>query len=78
MHLTGLEPGAEYDYRVIIENSSGSSAPGEGKGAFTTQIRPPLLSAESASEVGSSSALLSGAVAPEGARTRYWFEYGDD
>ncbi len=76
VHLTGLEPGAEYDYRLIIENSSGSSAPGEGKGAFTTQIRPPLLSAESASEVGSSSALLSGAVAPEGARTRYWFEYG--
>lgn len=76
VHLTGLEPGTEYDYRLLIENSSGPSAPGEGKGTFTTQIRPPLLSAESASEVGSSSALLSGAVAPEGARTRYWFEYG--
>jgi hypothetical protein len=77
VHVTGLEPGAEYDYRLLIENSSGPSAPGEGKGTFTTQIRPPLLSAESASEVGSSSALLAGAVAPEGARTRYWFEYGE-
>jgi subtilase family protein len=77
VHLTGLEPGAEYDYRLIVENSSGPSAPGEGKGAFTMQIPAPLLSAESALEVGSSSARLSGAVAPEGARTRYWFEYGE-
>lgn len=76
LHVTGLEPGTKYDYRLLIENSSGSSAPGEGKGTFTTQIRAPLLSAESASEVGSSSALLSGAVTPEGTRTRYWFEYG--
>jgi hypothetical protein len=76
VHVTGLEPGTEYDYRLLIENSSGTSAPGEGKGTFTTQIRAPLLSAEGASEVGASSALLSGAVAPEGARTRYWFEYG--
>ncbi len=76
VHVTGLEPGAEYDYRLVIENSSGPSAPGEGKGTFTMQIRPPLLSAEGASAVGASSALLSGAVAPEVARTRYWFEYG--
>ncbi|MGA9284158.1 MAG: S53 family peptidase [Solirubrobacteraceae bacterium] len=77
VHVTGLEPGAEYDYRLLIENSSGQSALGEGKGTFTTQIRAPLLSAENVSEVSSSSALLSGAVAPEGARTRYWFEYGE-
>lgn len=77
VHVTGLEPGAKYDYRLLIENSSGQSALGEGKGTFTTQIQAPLLSAESASEVGSSSALLSGAVAPEGTRTRYWFEYGE-
>ena len=76
VHLTGLEPGAAYDYRLIVENASGPSAPGEGKGTFTTQTATPLLSAESASEVGSSSALLSGTVGPEGARTRYWFEYG--
>jgi Subtilase family len=76
-HVTDLAPGTEYDYRLLIENSSGSSAPDEGKGTFTTQIRAPLLSAEGASEVGSSGALLSGAVAPEGARTRYWFEYGE-
>jgi hypothetical protein len=77
VHVTGLEPGTAYDYRLLVENSSGPSAPGEGKGMFTTQIRAPLLSAEGASEVGSSSALLSGAVAPEGARTLYWFEYGE-
>ncbi len=77
VHVTGLEPGTEYDYRLLLENSSGPSAPGEGTGTFTTQIRAPLLSAESASEVGSSGASLSGAVAPEGARTRYWFEYGE-
>jgi hypothetical protein len=76
VHVTGLEPGTAYDYRLIVENSSGPSAPGEGKGMFTTQTATPLLSAESASGVGSSGALLSGTVGPEGARTRYWFEYG--
>jgi hypothetical protein len=76
VHVAGLEPGTEYDYRLIVENSSGPSAPGEGKGTFTTQTAAPLLSAESASEVSTSSALLSGTVTPEGARTRYWFEYG--
>ncbi len=76
VHVTGLEPGTAYDYRLVVENSSGPSAPGEGKGTFTTQTATPLLSTESASEVGPSSALLSGTVAPEGARTRYWFEYG--
>lgn len=76
VHLTGLEPGSEYDYRLIVENSSGPSSSGEGKGTFTTKISAPLLSAESASEVGPSGALLAGTVAPEGARTRYWFEYG--
>ncbi len=76
VHLTGLEPGAAYDYRLIVENASGPSAPGEGKSTFTTTTTTPLLSAEIASEVGSSGALLSGAIAPEGARTRYWFEYG--
>jgi Subtilase family len=76
VHVTGLEPGAAYDYRLIVENSSGPSAPGEGTGTFTTQTATPLLSAESASEVGASGALLSGTVVREGARTRYWFEYG--
>jgi hypothetical protein len=74
--VTGLEPGTAYDYRLIVENSSGPSAPGEGKGTFTTQTATPLPGAESASEVGLSGALLSGMVAPEGTRTRYWFEYG--
>jgi hypothetical protein len=77
VHVTGLEPGTEYDYRLVVENSSGPSAPGEGRGTFATQTVTPLLSGGSASEVDSSSALLSGTVAPEGARTRYWFEYGE-
>jgi hypothetical protein len=77
VHVTGLEPGTAYDYRLRIENSSGPSAPGEGKGTFTTPLATPMLSAESVSAVASSSALLSGAIVPEGARTRYWFEYGE-
>jgi hypothetical protein len=77
VRVTDLEPSTEYYYRLIVENSSGSSAPGEGKGTFTTQAATPQVSAEGTSEVSSSSALLSGAVAPDGARTRYWFEYGE-
>ncbi len=77
MHVTGLEPGTAYDYRLIVENTSGPSAPGEGVGTFTTPIPMPLLGAESVSGVGASDATLAGTVATEGARTRYWFEYGE-
>jgi Subtilase family len=76
VHITGLEPGTAYDYRLIVENTSGPSATGEGKGTFTTHIPMPLLGAESVSEVGASDATLAGTVATEGTRTRYWFEYG--
>ena len=76
VHVTDLEPGTAYDYRLIVENTSGPSAPEEGKGMFTTHIPTPLLSAESVSEVGASDATLAGTVATEGTRTRYWFEYG--
>ena len=77
VHVTGLEPGTAYDYRLIVENTSGPSAPSEGVAAFTTPIPTPLLSAESASGVGASDATLAGTVATEGTRTRYWFEYGE-
>jgi phosphodiesterase/alkaline phosphatase D-like protein len=76
VHVTDLEPGTAYDYRLIVVNASGPSAPEEGKGMFTTHIPTPLLSAESASGVGASDASLAGRVATEGTRTRYWFEYG--
>ena len=77
VHVTGLEPGTAYDYRLIVENTSGPSAPGEGVGTFTTPIPMPLLGAESVSGVGASDVTLAGTVATEGARTRYWFEYGE-
>jgi len=76
VHVTGLEPGTAYDYRLIVENTSGPSAPVEGVGTFTTPIPTPLLSAESVSGVGTFDATLAGTVATEGTRTRYWFEYG--
>jgi hypothetical protein len=77
VHLTGLEPATEYHYRLVLENAGGKSAPGEGAGTFTTQAPTPAVSAESVSQVSASGALLAGAVAPDGARARYWFEYGE-
>jgi hypothetical protein len=77
VHVTGLEPGTSYDYRLVVENTSGPSAPTEGVGTFTTPIPLPLLGAENVSGVGASDAKLAGTVATEGTRTRYWFEYGE-
>jgi phosphodiesterase/alkaline phosphatase D-like protein len=72
--LSGLTPGTTYHYRIVAENANGASA-----GADRTFTTPPAVDSvqtEAAESVGKTSATLNGALAPDGADTHYYFEYG--
>lgn len=75
--LMGLELGTRYYYRVVAENHAGKSLTSEGKGTFTTQTVTPGVTGEFVSEVGTTTAVLTGTLDSEMARTRYYFEYGE-
>ena len=49
----------------------------EGKGTFKTQTVTPGVTGEFVSDVSTTTAVLAGALDPEMARTRYYFEYGE-
>jgi hypothetical protein len=73
----GLEPDTTYYYQVVAENKAGKSLPSEGKGTFKTLTVTPDVTGESISGVSTTTAALAGALDPEMARTRYYFEYGE-
>jgi DNA-binding beta-propeller fold protein YncE len=72
--LTGLQPGATYDYRLKAANAPYGANTGPGR-TFAT-LGPLLIEEESVSGIGSSSAALSAQVNPDGRPTTYQFEYG--
>jgi hypothetical protein len=92
VHLTALQQGTTYRYRLVAINTVGegstSTACGTAGGqesdgpdrSFTTPGAPPLPSVQTgaASGVGQASATLSGTVDPNGARTGYSFQIGID
>jgi hypothetical protein len=70
----GLSPTTTYHFRPVVVTVG---AVGTGSDAeFTTPVWPPLVEEESESNVGSSSARLSGQVDLGGSVTSYYFEYG--
>jgi hypothetical protein len=73
----GLEPDTTYYFWVVAENDAGKSLPSEGKGTFKTLTVTPGVTGESVSGVSTTTAALAGALDPEMARTRYYFEYGE-
>ena len=75
--LTGLTSNTTYHFRVMATNSAGTTY-GDDQ-TFTTSAPPvpaPMVTTGSASQVTSSSAMLNGAINPNGAGTTYYFEYG--
>lgn len=71
--VTGLEPGTEYTFEVVAENSAGSDA--GGAQTFTTDARPPIVQTGDATSITVTSAQLNGTVNPRGAETTAEFEY---
>jgi len=74
VELTGLAPATSYHYRLVAQNSGGTSV---GANRQVTMPSPiPLATSGNAAFVTSSGALLQGSVNPNGEATSYWFEYG--
>lgn len=72
--LGGLTSGTTYHYRIVA-TSPGGTTPGADQ-SFTTNQRPPSVSASSPSLVTTNSATLAGSVDPNGKPTTYSFQYG--
>jgi hypothetical protein len=72
--LAGLQVGATYYYRVVVENTATKAVVNGAIKSFTPQ-GPPLVSIGEAQDVTSSTAILSGAVNPAGTETTYHFIY---
>jgi hypothetical protein len=75
--LTGLRPGATYDYRLAVSNAT-STAYGPNETLTTAAATPPVPSTGPAVEVTATSATLTGMVEPRGLPTSYVFEVGTD
>jgi hypothetical protein len=73
--ITGLTAGKQYDFRIVATNSSKETSEGANQ-VFTTTKAGPKVETEPASDVTETTATLNGAVNPEGAETKYYFEYG--
>ena len=73
-HLTGLQPGLTYDYRVVARNEEGP-APG-GVGSFTTKPAAPIVVGEAASSVTPGSAVLGATINTLNIGISYHFVYG--
>jgi plastocyanin len=72
-NVSGLSPGVTYHYRVVANNSSGTTRGFDR--TFTTQ-GPPAATTTAATAVSETEATLKGAVNPDGKPTKYLFEWG--
>ena len=72
--VTGLLPGTPYTFCVRVENAAGEKARGPPV-TFTTLPAKPVLTGEAAENLTASSVDLTAGIDPEGATTKYHFEY---
>jgi photosystem II stability/assembly factor-like uncharacterized protein len=75
--LTGLSQATTYHYRLVAQNSGGTSL-GTSR-QFTTAsppVTPPTAATGNATVGTPTQATVRGSVNPNGAATDYWFEYG--
>jgi hypothetical protein len=73
--ITGLTPGTTYHF-ALVAISPGGNLTGPDETFTTPAIPSALVSTAGASEVGLSTATVSGAVNPQGQETTYQFQYG--
>ncbi len=77
--IANLTPGTTYHYRLVAQNPSGTSYGSDR--TFTTtaiSVSMPTASTGSASDITENTAVLSGTINPQGAETKFRFEYGTD
>jgi phosphodiesterase/alkaline phosphatase D-like protein len=71
--IKGLKKGTTYHYRLVAQNSSGTTV-GEDR-TFAT-VGAPAAQTGAAQNVGADSALLTGSLDSRGRSTTWWFQYG--
>jgi hypothetical protein len=71
--ISSLTPGTTYHYRIVATSIAGTS---RGADRSFTTIPPPTVATGTASNIGPTSATVSGTVNPRGLATTYQFEYG--
>jgi phosphodiesterase/alkaline phosphatase D-like protein len=72
--LSGLTPGASYDYRLVGVDSFGTTY--GSTDSFTTPPAVDALSTGLAEDVSETGAKLAGSLSPDGQDAHYYFEYG--
>ena len=73
--LSGLKIGTAYHYRVVAENSAGTTYE---PGRIVTTVAPAPIEASYATDVGSGEATLAAQIDPLGNETSYYFQYGSE
>jgi len=74
--ISGLTSGTTYYYRVVAQNSAGTSYGKEMSFYYSTETKAPTVATEAATNVTDTSATLNGKCNPNGLSTTAWFEYG--
>jgi hypothetical protein len=72
-NLTGLQPGAQYHYRLVAVSAGGTTL---GTDQTLTTTPTPIVTTGAATSVGPTGATLNGTVNPNGHATTDYFQFG--
>src|SRR5512144_61923 len=70
--LTGLTPGTRYYWRVVVTSDAGTTVVG---GKYVDTTAAPTVTADAATKVSATAAILNGRVHPHSLDATAWFEW---
>lgn len=80
--LADLAPLTKYYYRINAQNQfgtvNGATMSFTTRGPAEVVVSAPVPTTKNATAIGTSSATFNGVVKPNGAETKYWFEYSNE